>query len=489
MLGMDKNTLLKLQIIEILDCLQTPITLKELQMKIGHSSLGTIRMNCKELQGIIYNLYFEDGYSLNLRMNNGRGIQLERSSTNLQSLITYLYKSDLAFVILQKVLAERKLSAIQFCMDQTISESTLRRKIKEINQELAHYHLYISCSAQISLKGREIDIRRFYYIFSRGLHHQFQQIEPVKDSEKYLRLAKEIANSLKILNNPTNIEMISFWLYITQQSLSKKAELSFNDAEKSWFKPYRFPKKPAYLKFFSLNEWKFFLYALYCSHLNHFELEPKDPEQKFYVDYPAKQWMTLFQQYFRPLNSEEQRFVTRKLKQLYVSYQFFKLDDHFLDGVSEKVDLKATRNQYPYYYRRFHAFWEAFVKAVPEYDRRQLRLYSLLTCVALFPLENCLPRISVYAFSELSELFSTFIQEKIDLHFKNRYLLTFVEEPSQAQLIIGTSPSFKAFLSENQESAIIRSKISETDYLEIEAVLERIVKKDLELPPEKSNLS
>ncbi|MDU6523210.1 MAG: helix-turn-helix domain-containing protein, partial [Enterococcus sp.] len=141
MLGMDKNTLLKLQIIEILDCLQTPITLKELQMKIGHSSLGTIRMNCKELQGIIYNLYFEDGYSLNLRMNNGRGIQLERSSTNLQSLITYLYKSDLAFVILQKVLAERKLSAIQFCMDQTISESTLRRKIKEINQELAHYHL------------------------------------------------------------------------------------------------------------------------------------------------------------------------------------------------------------------------------------------------------------------------------------------------------------------------------------------------------------
>lgn len=489
MLGIDKNTLLKLQIIEILDCLQAPISLKELQEKIGHSSLGTIRMNCKELQGIIYNLYFEDGYSLNLRMNNGRGIQLVRSSTNLQSLITYLYKSDLSFDILQKVLTERKLSAIQFCMDHTISESTLRRKIKEINHELAHYHLYITCSTQINLKGREVDIRRFYYIFYRSLHYQFQQIEPFRDSQKYLQLAKKINISLKIPNNPTNIEIISFWLYITQQSLSKKAELSFNDTEKYWFKFYQFPEKPTYLKFFSLKEWKFFLYALYCSHLNHFELEPKASEQLFYADYPTKQWIINFQQYFRPLNLAEQGFVTKKLKQFYASYQFFKLDDRFLDRVSEKVDLKATKKQYPYYYRRFLAFWQAFAKAVPEYDQRQVRLYSLLTCVALFPLENCLPRISVFAFSELSELFNNFIQEKIDLHFKNRYLLTFVEEPSQAQLIIGTSPSLKAFLSGNQESVIIRSKISETDYLEIETVLERIVKKDLQLPPEKSTLS
>ena len=87
MLGMDRNTLLKIQIIETLDALQTPISMKELQEIIGHASLGTIRVNCKELQSIIEDLYIDKDYSLRLRMDNGRGIQLDRTSTNLQSLI------------------------------------------------------------------------------------------------------------------------------------------------------------------------------------------------------------------------------------------------------------------------------------------------------------------------------------------------------------------------------------------------------------------
>ena len=149
MLGMDRNTLLKIQIIETLDALQTPISMKELQEIIGHASLGTIRVNCKELQSIIEDLYIDKDYSLRLRMDNGRGIQLDRTSTNLQSLISYLYQHDLACEIIRAVLARRKISAIQFCMEKNISESKLRRKIKEINQELTDYDLYISCSTKI----------------------------------------------------------------------------------------------------------------------------------------------------------------------------------------------------------------------------------------------------------------------------------------------------------------------------------------------------
>lgn len=159
----------------------------------------------------------------------------------------------------------------------------------------------------------------------------------------------------------------------------------------------------------------------------------------------VSRWIDYFSIHFRPLNGPEQKFVTRKVKQHYAALAFFRLNDPMVEQLSRSIALHKVRTQFPYYFRRFEAFWQDFTQAVPEYNRRQLRLYSFLTCVTLFSLENCLPEISVYAFSESSELFSIFIKEKINLNFKNRYHLTFVENPRDAQLIIGTSPTCKNF--------------------------------------------
>lgn len=478
MLGMDKNTVLKIQIIETLDGLQSPISLKELQEKIGYASLGTIRVNCKELQAIIEELYTDEDYFLTLRMDNGRGIQLDRSSTNLQSLTSYLYKHDLACEIIRTILTKRKISAIQFCMDKNISESKLRRKIKEINQDLSDYDLYISCSTKISLKGREVDVRRFYYIFFRGLYRQFSQIERI-NIESYFQLANQVEDYLKLSNNPTNLEMICFWLLITNQSLSKKSELIFNNTEKALLNRFKYPKKPAFLKTWNTNEWRFFLYAIYSSLLNDFELQPKNSSRDLFFNQAVSHWIKSFTTHFRPLNSREQKYVGSKLKQHYAALAFFRLNDPMIDVLGNNVALNHVQSQFPYYYRRFNTFWQEFTQAVPGYDYRQLRIYSFLTCVNLYSLENCLPEISVYAFSEHSDLFSIFIQEKINLYFKNRYHLTFVEAPREAQVIIGTTPACKNFLSEGQESVIIRSNITATDYTDIETILEKIVRKDL----------
>ncbi|MGL9749299.1 helix-turn-helix domain-containing protein [Enterococcus sp. DIV0170] len=478
MLGMDKNTLLKIQIIDTLDGLQAPISLKELQEKIGYASLGTIRVNCKELQSIIEELYTEKDYSLKLRMDNGRGIQLDRSSTNLQSLTSYLYQHDLACEIIRDILTRRKISAIQFCMDKNISESKLRRKIKEINKELTDYNLYISCSTKISLKGREVDIRRFYYIFVRGLYHQFTQVEWI-NTDSYTQQANQIEEYLKLPHNPTNLEMICFWLLITNKSLSKKGELVFNTIELERLNRFKYPKKPGFLKTWNTNEWRFFLYAIYSSLLNDFELQPKNSSRELFFNQATAHWIGSFSAHFRQLSSREQRFVGRKIKQHYAALSFFRLNDPMIDELRNSVALNHVQQQFPYYYRRFEAFWKDFIQAMPSYDHRQLRVYSFLTCVTLYSLENCLPKISVYAFSEHSDLFSIFIQEKINLHFKNRYHLTFVETPQEAQLIIGTSPTCKNFISEGQESVIIRSNITTTDFMDIEVILDRLVKKDL----------
>lgn len=479
MLGMDRNTLLKIEIIEILDSQQLPISLKELQEMIGYASLGTIRVNCKELQAIIEEIYTEEDYSLKLRIDNGRGIQLDRFSTNLQSLTSYLFKHDLACEIIRTILTKRKISAIQFCMNKNISESKLRRKIKEINRELADYDLYISCSAKISLKGREVDIRRFYYIFVRGLYHQFSQVEWVSNIDSYYQLAQQIESYLKLANSPTNLEMISFWLLITNLSLSKKGILSFNNAESEWVNRFKYPKKPAFLKTWDTNEWRFFLYAIYSSLLCDFELQSKNPSRELFFDQAVSQWIASFSTHFRPLDAREQKFVAQKLKQHYAALTFFRLNEPMIDHLSNSVSLDTVETEFPYYYRRFDAFWQEFTQAIPGYNRRQLRIYSFLTCVTLFSIENCLPAISVYAFSEHSDLFSVFIKERINLYFKNRYHLTFVENPREAQVIIGTTPTCKKFLSEGQKSVIIRSNMCSSDYRDIELTLDAIVEKDL----------
>ncbi|MDT2735851.1 helix-turn-helix domain-containing protein [Enterococcus pseudoavium] len=486
MLGMDKNTLLKIQIIETLDRLSAPISLKELQLKIEHASLGTIRMNCKELQTIIAELYKNKDYSLKLCINNG-GIQLERSSSNLQSLAGYLYQQDLACQIIRAILVKRKISAIQFCMAKNISESKLRRKIKEINRELADYELYISCSANISLKGREVDIRRFYYIFLRGLYQQFAMVG-ASDTDSYYQLSQQIEADLKLTDNPANREMISFWLLITNQFLNKKADLTFTRAEQEWLNQFKFPNKPPFLKTWNTNEWKFFLHAIYSSLLNDFELQTKNPSQDQVFSQAATHWIAAFTNNFRPLNHREQKFITRKIKQLYAALVFFNLNDDMLNRLSDTLSLNTLQTQFPYYHHRFEAFWDKFTQEVSWCDQQQLKLYSLLTCVSLFPLENCLPNISIYVFSEYSELFSILIREKIQLHFKNQYHLDFVAEPQTAQLIIGTSPACRNFLVEGQEFLIIRSNLSATDYKDIEVVLTSLVAKDLAESSKKLNL-
>ncbi|MFC4771948.1 helix-turn-helix domain-containing protein [Enterococcus hermanniensis] len=476
---MDRNTLLKIQIIDILDSFQTPISLKELQEKIGYASIGTIRLNCKELQIIIDELYATKSYSLELLMNNGRGIQLIRSSSNLQTLKIYLYQKDLGFEIIREILAKRSISTIQFCLDNNISESKLRRKIKQINCEIADYRVHISCSANISLKAREVDVRRFYYVFLRGFYRQFNQITWF-NTDNYLQLALQTEQYLNLATNLTNLEMISFWIFITYQAIDKKSPLSLNEKEAELMSRFKFPPKPDFLKNWETEEWQFFLSAIYCSQLSNFELTSKDPAEEDFFYYASAHWVSLFSKHFRPLTAIEQKYVLKKIKQHYASFFFFKLDDTTLNQLSNSISLENMYMEFPYYFNRFQSFWEEFIQVVPEYDHRQLYIYAVLTSVTLFSLENCLPKVSVYVHTEFCDVFNIYIQQKIDLHFRNHYQLTFTQQPKDAQLVIGTTPTCRLFLSEEQESIVIRSNISETDYYDIDQKLEAIVKKSLQ---------
>ena len=173
MFGMDSKTLLKKDIIELLDHTDHWVTVEDIKNGLGYSNSTTILEICNELQELIGSLYTKEEFSLTLT-NEHRGlIQLHRRSTNFQSLYKSIFSQYLTYDILISLIEKRNLSTIDFCMSRNVSKSTLQRRIKKINKKIAAVSVYIACSEEIYFRSDEILIRIFSYIFLWSTHRQF----------------------------------------------------------------------------------------------------------------------------------------------------------------------------------------------------------------------------------------------------------------------------------------------------------------------------
>lgn len=226
--GLDKNTLLKRKIIDVLDQQSQPLTYKELVEIVQTSSVGTLQIICKELAELMEKLYPDQSCSIVIQKEkHGTTLNLMRSSDNLQLFYDHLYMSDLAYEILQTLLMKRKTSTIMFCMNQGLSESSLKRKVKDINLEICDFGIRITCAKQLSLKGPETKIRAFHYIFLRSMHRQFFTVPRIQNLATDYQLALDIADYLDVSDDLPLVERFAYWVFITQLALSKGKNCSF----------------------------------------------------------------------------------------------------------------------------------------------------------------------------------------------------------------------------------------------------------------------
>lgn len=478
--GLDKNTLLKRKIIDTLDEQPHPLTYKELAEIIQTSSVGTLQGICQELTELMEQLYPDRSCSVIIQKEKrGTTLQLIRSSDNLQLFYDYLYSSDWAYEILQTLLIERKTSTVLFCMNHGLSESSLKRKIKEINLEILDFDLRITCAKQLSLKGPESKIRAFHYIFLRSVHRQFFTIPAMKNLAAYHQTAVDISNYLGVSEDLSLVERFSYWVLITHLARSKGQNLKLSPSDLRIMNTLDFPEQPTFLTHWLTEDWNFLLAMVHCSLSENFQLSLKS--EQLVIDSPQHTWLQLFQKYFRWVTEEEKQFIYVKLNQVTMTMHFFPLSSTFLTTLQAFVGLSDLTEMYPLYFQHFDAFWVEWSQEFPELAEDMFRIFSLSTCISIMPMDELLPEIAIYIYSETSDSFKQYLKIKLNYYYSNRYALKFLDNAKDADLLISTVPIDRKNAAPQQKHLVVRARVSQKDLDNIAECLQELCENQLSI--------
>ncbi|MFC4772807.1 helix-turn-helix domain-containing protein [Enterococcus hermanniensis] len=272
MFGLDNRTLLSKDIIEILDQVDYGLSVEDIQNKLGYSNPVTILSVCKEITAVIKKNYIHNHYQLEID-NSKRGLfELKRYSTNLQSLYKEIFSKDIAYDILMVLIQKRSISSEKICQTYNISRSTLQRKIKAINKEIADFQVYITCSERIQFKSDELLIRSFSYFFFWSMHRELDNTFWFPEGEQHLFNAKRILDYLGCAFDPIKSRSLALWIQFFSIGIAKKKTLNFSAEKLQFLESCQIPECPDFLTAWSNLEWRTLVGVIYVSNVYEYEL-------------------------------------------------------------------------------------------------------------------------------------------------------------------------------------------------------------------------
>lgn len=476
--GLSLITWLKRDIINILDEKTGYISSTELTQLIGYASHSTIKKACKELQDDIRKTYSID--QVELYINKHHGMKLIRHTMNMQLLMEQIISTELVYDILQAILYNRRFSTIVFCQTYHISESQLRRKIKELNSYLNAFNLHITVSNEIKITGEEYTIRTFHFIFLFLCHKQFSKIFWITNKEMYLNTSKKIANylGLEIWNN--QLEILSISLFVNQNAIDK------NKLINSYKDPVTIdcidvPERPDFMSNWPAADWKFMLVSLYSADFFNFNFKVDLRKlQKIQPPNNTLRWIELFEIHFIKLDETQKTFIYEKFLKQVISTSIFELDE-ILISFFHSIDIKALQKLYPLYIQKFEIFWEEFSANNNKFVTDHFKIESLLTCIYIAPFNLFFQKIKIFIFSDLTYLYTNYIKERIHTYFLNHYEIIFTNIFHDADIIIGTIDFLSGTLKKDQEFIMISVIISINDLRKIDNTIKKFLKNKLYL--------
>lgn len=123
----------------------------------------------------------------------GKGFLFNGEELNYKRLSLYILKQSLIFNLLQELFLSNQVATSDILNNYFVSESTLRRKVLQINEFIEAYHLSLKYSGkQLKITGKEINIRylgyQFFWSFYTGVTWPFKNVEQ-KRIEHYVKYA------------------------------------------------------------------------------------------------------------------------------------------------------------------------------------------------------------------------------------------------------------------------------------------------------------
>lgn len=481
MFGLQYRTLLQRDILEAIDSFEHPVSVEELKETLGYSNSVTILKTLKELSSLIDETYTDSHYSMQL-LNPRKGYyQLVRYSTNLQSIYQEIFSQDFAYFLINSLIEKRSLSSIEICLELNISESTLQRKVRLINQEIKDYGVYISCSEKVQFKSDELKVRLFSYVFLWSTNRQFSNVSFRYNLSNYLYISKEILKSIGAVYDPLKIEILSFWVFIYSNAISRKQEIHLSEEQLSILNDFEFQKKPDVIVNWPDIEWKMLLITMFNSDIYDFNLPIKSECHSLVlsdVEAHSTAFLNCAVDNFSGLNAEDE-------KSLWERFIKYSLSSFFFDYISETdsdthhiVNLDDFKLAFPHYWNRFDKSWTSFIASDSDMERYSSMMYpALIICLSIFPLERFIQSstiMTLFVTTDISITFSNYLKQVIRNTYKDYYKIEFTKDISQAQLIISTLPISREVLSINQRLLVISPGLKKNDLLMLEELLKEI---------------
>ena len=471
MFGLDKKTILKRNIVDILDMELQPVSSRELRQKIGEGSSALILDTCKEIQETFSNVYPDGRVKLLIEKN---GITLLRTNSSLQYFFESLFSQDLSYQIIKTLIVHRIFHTDDFCFQNGVSLSTLRRKIQMINQSLLNYRIHITVSNRTSFVGAEIDIRNMTNLFLLGIHRQFSRIPWVANKSFTLDLAKDILEKLAIPHFDIQVEELAIWLFCINLSRSHNQELQLDEYQASILETLEFPEQPESLFSWSQLDWHFLYVVIYTSDMYEVPITIQTFEntrlEAFYHKI-SDGWLETFEEYFKILDESKQECVKQKIYQQFMQGVFVpQIDDLFT--LTNSFNMNTFKKLFPCYATVFADFWVSFLEKtnLNKVGNGYFRHKSLLLCLSICSTEEVLPGLKLFLYSDRDQLYNHYLKNRVKSILRSDYKIDFVENATDAHFILSTVPiGHEKF--DLKKVLLIKSPIRDADIREIRKLI------------------
>lgn len=476
--GLDKEFLLKNQLLQILDNSSNYLTFKEIAHHFRGISIDVLQQTCRKIQSDFLEWYSVE--ECELVIHPQLGARLLRKKIPFKALIDAYACQELSYTLLQELFRYRELIASDFYENQHVSESTLRRKIKRINQSLAHYNLRITFAYKIKLTGSELAIRSFYFYFLFLFYRQLPAVPGIAEQGFFESKAIKIQNHLGLTLSLKELGVFSLIYYVHEHGVHSGTPLRLTEKENELFHQFDFPPKPNFLNNWSFNDWQFFLLFTMATDLfeQDFDIATRDVLVPLFV-FESLAWGQAFKMAFGQLTSEEQALVHEAIQKSLVLSYFISIDDEFF-RLFQVINFEAFQQQNPLFYQRFEQFWNDFRFKVPALDSSSFKFTSLMLASYFSPLDTQLYSVKIAVYSEVSSHFSYYLANRLKSQFKTKYDFVFITDFQQADLIITT---FKLPAEECYETPqiIIDPVLTSNDLLLIDQWIEKMIVKESDL--------
>lgn len=205
---LEKKESFQVQIIKALILASGQLSYQSLRSHLGISK-GSLESYLGEIVDYL-ETYGEDCYLT----NDGQKVELFLSGDfPIFNVYRDYVTRSLKYQLLDYVFQHREFTVVKITSDLAISESSLFRKIKEVNDLLKEFNLQIKNG---SLQGEELQIRYFYFQLYWSLT-PYRSFQANLLSDQNLRLINGVEKELEIKINEFSRIRLSLWLTISKK--------------------------------------------------------------------------------------------------------------------------------------------------------------------------------------------------------------------------------------------------------------------------------